>query len=195
MPPCPRKWPCGSRRLSGWVSKKCCPLRGPRVRIHLPPPASLRTFGPPPEGAGRRFKPIELVFGSVSLKSLPIRSGPAKEVQVHLQQAALDDWHRLPYRAAVAIVSSPMSDFGATLPTAGAVVPTARSPSGGMALAPEHTIFASRCARAYDDGQSTAYDRAGRRRWRRRRLRRGPSGGQRRRVAPTGWCRTRRWQG
>jgi len=56
-------------------------------------------------------------------------------------------WHRLPCRAAVAIVSSPMSDFGATLPTAGAVVPTARSPSGGVALAPEHTISASRiCA-------------------------------------------------
>ena len=52
-----------------------------------------------------------------------------------------------PVSSGSAIVSSPMSDFGATLPTAGAVVPTARSPSGGMALAPEHTISASRiCA-------------------------------------------------
>src|SRR5438105_11100170 len=74
----------------------------------------------------------------------------------------------------------------------GFVLPTARSPSGGMALA-RSTPFPPRASalRAYDDGQSTAYDRAGRRRWRRRRLRRGTSGGQRRRVAPTGWCRTR----
>jgi SAM-dependent methyltransferase len=44
-------------------------------------------------------------------------------------------------------------------------------------------VLARICASRFDDGQSTAYDRAGRRRWRRRRLRRGTSGGHHRRVA------------
>jgi hypothetical protein len=83
-----------------WLGR--CP---PRLRPQRP----LRPAG----CAGRRFKPIERVCGSVSLQVPSDQVRSAKEVQVRLQRAAFDDWHRLPRRAAVRSSPRPMSGFGA----------------------------------------------------------------------------------